>query len=308
MSDKGNTTGCASQGTEDGDYAEKWKAFAEDTRLLVKRTKDYIVIITKQWMLDWQTSVEYDEARAGDEAYNANTYASIDVELTYAQEVPLDGFDDDTKMSYLCMLGKATTYLLEFRYEAAEKLIQRASSSIATRRQELSRKWYIQGTLEAAAWPVGLGIAEVLGRKVVTCAVGVDGLYVTLAMCAGSLGALMSIIRRTGKIEFDPFASKELHTNEARGRVIVGCIAALLVGLCIQARIISGAWVNGDHPLLALLAIAIVAGTSEQMVTSVIQNVQTSIRPHHFIEAPPSAARRPQSRRGKPNQDKTTVL
>jgi hypothetical protein len=280
MTDTCGTEGPAGSGPDDnsGDYEKQWKHHEPNTQELISRTRDYIVRVRENFTLDWETTRSYDLSLEVAPGYDSDRHAALDVEISYAEEVPMDGLADNIKLGYLCLIGKAMVCRFEFKYDAAASMLERASASISVRRAELSRQWYLSATYYAAAVPAVIGVIAVLARRWLIGLIGLEGLYLLLATCAGGLGALLSIVRRAGHHDFDRFASQTLHSMEAASRVAVGCISALTVALAVRAHIISGAWVNGDNQLLALLAVSVVAGTGEQLVTSVIDGVHSGLR------------------------------
>jgi hypothetical protein len=287
-----DTQGPASSGPDDnsGDYEKQWKHHEPKTLELISRTRDYIVRVKTNFTLDWETTKSYDFGLETAPGYDGARHAGLDVEISYAEEIPLAGFDPDLKLAYLCLVGKAMVCRFEFKYNAAASMLERASAYITVRRAELSRKWYLSATCVAAAIPIFVGFSAVIVRLWLIRLLGLEGFYLLLATCAGSLGALFSILRRAAQHDFDSFAGRTLHYMEAASRIAVGCISALTVALAVRSHIIAGAWVNGDNQLLALLAVSIVAGTGEQLVISVIDGVHSGLR----------------SRKGQPSKTATT--
>jgi hypothetical protein len=157
-------------------------------------------------------------------------------------------------------------------------MLDRANVYIGERRSELSREWYLVSAMLATVVPSLAGLALVVFRAHVTKTIGLDGLYLTLSTCAGSLGALLSIIWRTGQIEFNRFAPRSLHWCEAISRIVAGCLSGLLAGLAIRSHFLTGTWATGDKPLLVLLTIAFAAGTGERLASSVIEKVHSGVR------------------------------
>lgn len=269
-----------------GDYAQRWAHHEDNTRELIRRTRDFIVLITKSFTLDWETSAKYDEGLEDEPQFDAASHADLDIAISVAEALPLDGFSDSVKDAYLCMLGQAMVTRFEFQYEATRSMLVRANVYIGERRSELSREWYLVSAMLATVVPTIAGLALVVFRVNITKTIGLDGLYLTLSTCAGSLGALLSIIWRTGRIEFDHFAPRSLHWCEAISRIVAGCVSGLLAGLAVRSHVLTGTWATGDKPLLALLTIAFVAGTGERLASSVIDKVHSGVRDYRDRRSP----------------------
>ena len=268
-----------SQGTADaaGDYADFWKDHDGNIGVLIRRTDRYIVYIDKEGDLDWATSTAYDISVEGMEDFKAVEHAKIDIAIGLAEAVPIKELPQKTRHAYLKLLGHAMICRFELQYDSAAAVLSRASDYIGARRSEKSREWYLDTAIRAAAVPVVLGTLLVLGRSVAMTVLGNEGFAIALATCGGAVGALFSIIWRTGRIDFDRFAPARLHRIEARSRIVAGCISGLLASMAIRSHVIFGTWAAGPHPTLAMLTVAIAAGTGERLASSIIDRVHAGV-------------------------------
>ncbi len=113
-----------------------------------------------------------------------------------------------------------------------------------------------------------------LERDFVTLHIGRIGFEVILGGLIGSIGAIISIISRGDKINLDANAGKAIHLTEGIARIIVGIAGASLVALAYEGGILfSGLKFQGNQ-FAVLLTLAIVAGTSERLVPSLISKVE----------------------------------
>lgn len=260
-----------------GDYRDQWKSHEDNISVLIRRTDRYIVYIDKEDDLDWATTNAYDknvESRGG---FNAIRHAEIDISIGLAESVPVKELPQKTIHAYLTLIGHAMVCRFELQYESAAAVLGRANNYIGERRAEKSREWYLCSAISAAAVPISIGALLVLGREPATAFLSTNVFAIALATCAGAIGALFSIIWRTGQIDFDPFAPEQLHRIEARSRIIAGCISGLLTGLAIRSQILFGSWASGAHPTLTMLTVAVAAGTGERLASSIIARVHAGV-------------------------------
>jgi hypothetical protein len=260
-----------------GDYRDQWKSHEDNVSVLIRRTEQYIVYIDKEDELDWATTNVYDRRVESMGGFNAVRHAEIDISIGLAQAVPVKELPQKTVHAYLTLVGHAMVCRFELQYDSAASVLGRASNYIGERRTEKSREWYLCSAIYAAAVPIGIGILLVLGREPATTFLSTNVFAIALATCAGAIGALFSIIWRTGHIDFDPFAPEQLHRIEARSRIIAGCISGLLAGSAIRSQILFGSWASGTHPTLTMLTVAVAAGTGERLASSFIARVHAGV-------------------------------
>lgn len=262
---------------QSGDYKDQWKDHEENIQHLIRRTERYIVYIDKENELDWCTTNEYDRNVESMEGFDASRHAEVDISIGLAETIPIKELPSKTIQAYLKLIGHAMVCRFELQYDSATAVLSRAEKFISDRRAEKSREWYLCSAIAAAAIPIGLGVALILWRCWVIEALGPNVFTITIATCAGSIGALFSIIWRTGHIDFDPFAPEQLHRIEAGSRIIAGCISGLLAGLAIRSQLLFGSWASGTHPTLTMLTVAVAAGTGERLASSIIDRVHAGV-------------------------------
>lgn len=260
-----------------GDYAAFWKEHENNIKVLIRRTDRYIVYIDSEDELDWCTTSKYDADNLSNKAFNAKRDAEIDIAIGLGSAVPIKELSEKIIHGYLTLLGHAMVCRFEHQYESAFAVLGRASTYIGERRSEKSREWYLSYAMKAATFPITFGILLVLLREQAAALLTMDGFDVALATCAGSIGALFSIIWRTGNIDFDRFAAKKLHRIEAHSRIAAGCISGLLAGLAIRSQLLFGSWASGPHPILTMLTVAVAAGTGERLASSIIDHVHAGV-------------------------------
>jgi hypothetical protein len=98
---------------------------------------------------------------------------------------------------------------------------------------------------------------------------GLDVYKIMMGTAIGGLGAWLSVIQRSRTTELDVAAGPALHYLEGAFRIMAGTLGALLVALAIRA----GLLVHGTQ-LAAIMVICMVAGASERLVPSFIEQIE----------------------------------
>ncbi|RZF23466.1 hypothetical protein EVC45_44375 [Paraburkholderia sp. UYCP14C] len=236
-----------SRSPEAGDYLEQWSGC--DIRVLVCSARDYVVYIDSTCQLIYQTTPGYDVDTETEDKGHFDSSACNDVmgDIQVLKETACESLTIDVRHQFLRILGYAMVCALEFDYSGAKKRISDAAKFIQARTEEKSRVWYLTASLLAAFPFLGFGAALWVLRDTgfATKYLGNTGLSVTLSGPAGALGALLSIILRTGKINVDYTAGKLLHWCEAGSRIIAGAISGVLVSLAVLSGMLLSPIANG---------------------------------------------------------------
>ncbi len=192
-----------------GDYAERWRH--HDIGLLIRATKNLIVYIDPVGALDWETTTEYDESAPDRPDENLSKRQSILGDCAVLETRPCQGLAPEAVRQYKRLLGEAIAAALNREYSTGQKMVVAARQYVQDRSNETSRKWYLSASFNASV-PVGLaGLVLWLARTPAITLLGSTGFWILLAGFAGGLGALFSIITRSGRLNFDCSAGKELH-------------------------------------------------------------------------------------------------
>jgi hypothetical protein len=102
---------------------------------------------------------------------------------------------------------------------------------------------------------------------------GDSGFWLLLAAVAGTLGALLSVIGRTGKLEFDCSAGRALHYLEGASRIWAGALSGVIAGAAVGTEMILAPLSRGDRSHAVMLLAALAAGTGERLATSIISTI-----------------------------------
>jgi hypothetical protein len=174
------------------------------------------------------------------------------------------------KAHYKTLLGEAIVLTFSDQYEAATRMLESARTYIQARNEETSRRWYLASTASAALVAVMTALLVWVFRVQVTRILDSTGFWLILCSLSGALGTMLSVIQRSGKLNFDACAGKVLHWFEGVSRVAAGSISAVIVTMAVRSDIVLGAFAKGGHMNLICLLAAIVAGTGERFAGSII--------------------------------------
>jgi len=213
-----------------GDYAEHWSHIKP--KYLIHAASDYIVFIDDELDVDWETSPQYDgSGHKSEPKHHAILNAAALLETT-----PCHGIGGDLRLHFKRLVGEAITRSFEHDYPSATKMLDAARDYILARSQETSRLWYLTAAFAMAVPFMVTGLALWLWRDAVDQALGVNFLWIALSATAGAMGALLSVIARTGKLKFDCSAGQRLHYLERASRIWADALSGIIVGLAIRTE------------------------------------------------------------------------
>jgi hypothetical protein len=251
-----------------GDSSEQWSHIERQT--LIRETKDFIVCIDKKGEIYWETTPEYDEKRAPDRlAHN-----SILNDAALLEETPTEGLANDTIQQFLRLIGESIVCSFEHDYANARKMLIAAAQYIRARREETSRCWYLEASFIMTIPFALLGSFIWLWRSEAIVVLGVQGMWLVLATMAGALGALLSVITRTGKLKLDCSAGKWLHYLEGGSRIWAGVLSGFLVALAVRYEIILAPLARGEKMLGVMLIAGFIGGAGERLAKSIISKLE----------------------------------
>jgi hypothetical protein len=146
-----------------------------------------------------------------------------------------------------------------------------AEQFFTARSNEKSRSWYLTSAAGSATpflifgaviWCVQTWFINNIGQTV---------FMLLLFSVAGALGALLSVIARSGKLDFDASAGLWLHFLEAASRISMGALSGVFVGLAVKSGLVLEALAkvpSARNSIFFLAAFA--AGASERMLGSIM--------------------------------------
>jgi hypothetical protein len=255
-------------------------------RSLVLLKKDFIVFIGDDLNLHFETTLEYD---AGQDAQELKRHNAILNGAAVLEATPLTGLSEPARLDFKKMLGEAVACSFGRDYAGAKSMLAAAGRYLRDRCEETSRYWY----LLASGWMtlpyLIIGLLVWFYRAPVATSLGSDSVWLVLACVAGAIGALLSVIGRSGRLRFDCTAGRRLHNLEGASRIWAGSISGVLAALAVKFGIILPTVGGEDQKVGFMIIAAIAAGSGERLATSIISKfdssrVETS-RPSNELEA-----------------------
>jgi hypothetical protein len=273
-----------------GDYADSWAHITP--KYLIKSTEYYVVFIDDEGDIDWETSPKYDSKGHDDlRKHNAITNGAALLEVT-----PCDGLRADMKLHFKRLIAEGIVCSFDHDYENAEKMLKAAESYILARGQETSRLWYLSSSFGMAVPFIVVGLETWLWRDAFMHSFGPGALWLCMAAVAGSLGALLSVIGRTGKLNLDCAAGRWLHYMEGASRIWAGAISGMVVAIAIRTEMILAPLSRVEKlPAVTMLA-ALAAGAAERFAASIISTISAASTETASQKTPIDAKKGPMSR------------
>jgi hypothetical protein len=257
-----------------GDYSEQWAH--HPIGFLIRSTKDYVVHIDKDGRLDWETTIEFDKEIANRPEAQRQSLSNVKGEICLAEATQLEDYSEEIQHHYLRLLGEALVHWIEGDASTSHTMVEGAIGYLRERSEETSRKWYLFAGINSAGLFCAVGMLAWLFRAQVIDYLGLNGFMLFLAACFGAVGAMFSIIMRSGTLKFSASAGRKLHYIEASSRISAGAVSAVIVFLAIKSQLVLGFIVNGtENPMLLFLA-TLTAGAGERLATSIISRFDDS--------------------------------
>lgn len=256
-----------------GDYAERWTHI--ERRVLIRATKDFIVFIDPQNDLDWETSQAYDAEQEQAPDYKAAEENSILNDAAELETSPCSEIADGVRDQFKRLIGEALVCCLSRDYAAAGRMIGVARRYIDARSRETSRYWYLTASFLTTAPFVVVGFILWLARDYFMEVLTPAGLWAGIAATLGAVGALFSVIVRSGNLSVDCSAGRSLHNLEAGSRICAGAIAGFLAGIAVKSGFILAPLIQSGHLYDFTLMAALAAGSGERLAGSIISSLES---------------------------------
>jgi hypothetical protein len=255
------------------DYSKTWEPYPHSH--LIRATRYYKVFIDPDGELDWVTTHEFDEEKEARTVPQRKAANHILGRVAIAQAAPRSALDPHVCLRFDCLLGEALVCSFENDFDTAEKMVDAAIKFHRERKEEVSRSWYLRGAFRITAIGLGLGVLAWLARNTLVLYVGASAVELTMYAAAGTLGALLSVIARSGKLRFDSSSGQSLHDLEAGSRICAGAIAAVLAVLAVKSGMILGPLATSTNSQYTLFFAAVAAGAAERFGSSIISRFES---------------------------------
>jgi hypothetical protein len=249
----------------EGDYDPTLKKTVE---WLIDSDDEFIVYIDEKGYVEWNMNDNKILGEGTGEHLN---------KIAFLESFDTGKLSSDQREVYARMLGEAVARLFQKDLEAAKGALVAAEEWIIARTTEIARRWYLEGAAWASLLAAIAAVFFVFGGDLIPAGVGPMGSpkhTVLLGACAGGLGAWLSVMIQRGRLTaLDITAGAWMHYLEGIFRIMIGVLGALIVALAIKANIIGHV-----QQLSASLLLCMVAGFSERLVPSLIEQIESRSR------------------------------
>ena len=160
--------------------------------------------------------------------------------------------------------------------QAARKLLLDARTYLNDRKAEMARIWMLSAAGLYALLALLTMLVVWLNRVALEQWFNPQIIEAVYGAGLGALGAFMSLLMRSAKIQVAAGAGRTIHYVEALSRVAIGAVGAVLVALAVRANLVLGIAnsAGGDSSLLYLLCL--VSGVSESLMPGLIAQVEAA--------------------------------
>jgi hypothetical protein len=244
--------------------------------LLILSTQEYIVFIDQEEDVNWETNPDFDEETLKDPHYSLQKQNSILNGEALLEATPTGNFDHPTRLSFKRLLGEAIARSFDYDYQGAEEMLASASQYIQARSEEKSRFWYLSASFLMAGAFLVVGVAFWIYREHMSLVLSPSGTLLALSSVVGAMGALLSVIWRSGSLQFDASAGRNLHYLEATSRICAGALSGFLVALAVKYDLILTAFSRDGNLEGVMMLAAFAGGTSERLAGSIISKFEST--------------------------------
>ncbi len=259
---------------------------------LIMRDKDFIVYLDEDYFVEWITSDDFDTKRGWAENYSTilNRVALLE---TKSQEL----FSKKQLPFFRRLLGEAVATLLDAKdANMAASFLNEAELYMTQKVNEKTNQRMVGSSAFILLLITALDFLLWLFQGCISDNISPEIYQIYNLSLYGALGAFLSIVSRSKDIQLDPTANFWMYCLDSFLKILVGVIGAFFIIVIIKAKIITSSIIPKDDSWLVYVALAIVAGSSERLVPSVIQRIEESA-----FESKPIQNKQPVNNSGKTN-------
>lgn len=231
---------------------------------LIDSDDDYIVYVDEDDYVEWTMNSNAQLTGVGD----------LLTRVGWLESVEVGHLSDHQIETYERLIGEGVARLFENNRTAATAALDTAQAWITARNKEAARIWYLEGagaslllvllTFLFAAWYNGWTTLDLLHHRQI----------IATATLAGAVGALLSVLQRSGQTDLDLAAGALIHRVEGLLRVWTGAVGGGFVALLLWSGYVLS---NVSSNASLFLAICLVSGLSERLVNNLAGSVEASL-------------------------------
>jgi hypothetical protein len=251
------------------DEEQLWADLKPSIAVLVHMTCLYIVFIDIEGDVDWKTKPAWDNAGPKDPVKH---FAVLN-DCARIETTPCDALSPTVKLHFKRLIAEAYARSFAHEYEAANSMLGSARDYVRVRSEEVARTWYLEASIATTAIALIVALSTWALRFWTSQLIGSSGVWLVLSMGSGALGALLSVIVRSGKLQVDCAAGRYLHRIEGASRVLAGSASGFLTALAVMSGIFLGSFVKSGNLAPVMLLASFVGGTTERFASSIIARV-----------------------------------
>lgn len=256
-----------------------WPDCEEDVDYLIYEDSRFIVYIDDDTDLQWETKEDFDKILGQLDEKSRRQYYNVMTRAALVETLPTDGLTRKQEQRFKRLIGEAIVCCFEGEYDNALSALGYAREYRGDRAQEISRYWYLSSSILFALPFAVVAAALWLGRTSVIPVLDVEPFWLAMAICFGALGALLSVMSRTGNLAFSSSSGLRLHRLEALSRIGVGAMSGGVLDLAVLSKLFLSPLSAGEQVHVVMMLAAFAAGASERLAPSIIAQFEKKSSP-----------------------------
>jgi hypothetical protein len=246
----------------------RWDRLGLPIKVMIYWTNYYVVYINHELDIDFRMEKAIAPDKITEFNRILNDASSLETSVS-------DEFPKHTKLQCKELIGEAIACCLDEDYSNATSMLASARAFVEARSREISRMWFVAACCLVAAPILVIACLVWVFRNSFIAGLGSTAFWLALCAGAGTLGAVLSVISRSGNLQFDASSGKMIHWFEGATRTIGGMISGIVVGIAVKSGLILTALFQGGKEGFILLLSAVAAGAGERFAASIISDVSS---------------------------------
>lgn len=173
------------------------------------------------------------------------------------------------------LIGEAIACAIEEDYENADHMMLVASSYIQARSRELSRGWRVLASTAVTGCVILVGSVIWALLHLLKIPLQPSNEAVMAGTIFGSIGALFSVLARSGSGQFASSSGRRLHLLEATSRIIVGTLAGFVATMALVTGLILHPLGAAQNQVGVIILVGLAAGAGERLVNSILATLDS---------------------------------